>query len=46
MLELGFVALTLSVVEMLDQIDPPIRQRLKWQVFLPSPKGLAYAAQE
>ena len=46
MLGLGRMALTLSLLEMVSQVDPTIRQRIKRQVFLPGPKGLAYAAQE
>jgi hypothetical protein len=46
MLGHGLVAFALSLVEMLDQADPTIRQRLEWQVFLPGPKGLAYTVQE
>jgi hypothetical protein len=46
MLGLGFIALTLSLVEMVNQVDPTIRQRIKRQVFLPGSKGLAYAVQE
>jgi hypothetical protein len=46
MLGLGLMALTLSLIEMVSQVDPTIRQQIKRQVFLPCPKGLAYAAQE
>jgi hypothetical protein len=38
--------LALSFVEMLNQVDPTIRQPLEWQVFLPGPKDLAYTVQE
>ena len=46
MLGLGLIALALWLVEMVNQVDPTIRRRIKRQVFLPGPKGLAYAAQE
>jgi hypothetical protein len=46
MLGLGLIALTLSLIEMVNQGDPTIWQRIKRQVFLPCPKGLAYAVQE